>query len=329
MMRTPSTTKKKLDGSIFNATFFDTRNISPCSRLFLDQELNSSLLQCSYFSLQLLGVFYPYNKGAIFTSLVIIYALTSGIAGYTATSTYLQLEGTNWVRNLILTGCLFYGPLFLTFCFLNTVAITYSATAAFPFKTILVILLIWTLVTSLLVLGGIAGKNSKAEFQAPCRTTKYPRKVPSMPWYRGTVPQIAMAGFLPFNTIYIGLYYIFVSVWGHKIYTIYSILFIVFIILISITTFITIALTYFQLAVEDHEWWWRPVLCGGFTGVFIFSYYLYYYYARSNMSGFMQTSFFFGYMTCICYGFFLMLDIVGFCASLLFVHHIYHSIKCE
>jgi hypothetical protein len=47
------------------------------------------------------------------------------------------------------------------------------------------------------------------------------------------------------------------------------------------------------------------------------------------MSGFMQTSFFFGYMTCVCYGFFLMLGTVGFRASLLFVRHIYRSIKCE
>ncbi|XP_068634074.1 transmembrane 9 superfamily member 3-like [Aristolochia californica] len=282
------------------------------------------------FLLALVGVFYPYNRGALFTALVVIYALTSGIAGYTATSMYLQLEGTNWVRNLLLTGFLFCGPLFLTFCFLNTVAIAYSATAALPFGTILVILLICALVTSpLLVLGGIAGKNSKVEFQAPCRTTKYPREIPPLPWYRGTIPQMAMAGFLPFSAIYIELYYIFASVWGHKIYTIYSILFIVFIILIIVTAFITVALTYFQLAVEDHEWWWRSVLCGGSTGVFIFGYCLYYYYARSDMSGFMQTSFFFGYMACICYGFFLMLGIVGFRASLLFVRHIYRSIKCE
>ncbi|XP_004299493.1 PREDICTED: transmembrane 9 superfamily member 3-like [Fragaria vesca subsp. vesca] len=282
------------------------------------------------FILALVGVFYPYNRGALFTALVVIYALTSGIAGYTATSFYCQLEGTNWVRNLLLTGCLFCGPLFLTFCFLNTVAIAYTATAALPFGTIVVIVLIWTLVTSpLLVLGGIAGKNSKAEFQAPVRTTKYPREIPPLPWYRATVPQMAMAGFLPFSAIYIELYYIFASVWGHRIYTIYSILFIVFIILLIVTAFITVALTYFQLAAEDHEWWWRSFLCGGSTGIFIYAYCLYYYYARSDMSGFMQTSFFFGYMACICYGFFLMLGSVGFRAALLFVRHIYRSIKCE
>ncbi|EPS59962.1 hypothetical protein M569_14842, partial [Genlisea aurea] len=210
------------------------------------------------FLLALVGVFYPYNRGALFTALLVIYALTSGIAGYTASSFYRQLEGTNWVRNLLLTGGLFCGPLFLTFCFLNTVAIAYRATAALPFGTIVVIFLIWALVTSpLLVLGGIAGKNSKAEFQAPCRTTKYPREIPPLPWYRGTLPQMAMAGFLPFSAIYIELYYIFASVWGHRIYTIYSILFIVFIILLIVTAFITVALTYFQLAAEDHEWWWR------------------------------------------------------------------------
>ncbi|KAF2316654.1 hypothetical protein GH714_041995 [Hevea brasiliensis] len=130
----------------------------------------------------------------------------------------------------------------------------FSATAALPSGTIVVIFLIWTLVTSpLLVLGGIAGKNSEAEFQAPCRTTKYPREIPKLPWYRSALPQMAMAGFLPFSAIYIELYYIFPSVWGHRIYTIYSILFIVFIILLIVTAFITVALTYFQLAAEDHE----------------------------------------------------------------------------
>jgi Endomembrane protein 70 len=103
----------------------------------------------------------------------------------------------------------------------------------------------------------VAGKNSKTEFQAPCCTTKYPREVPPMLWYRHTIPQMTMAGFLPFSAIYIELYYIFASVWGHRIYTIYSILFIVFIILLIVTAFITVALTYFQLTVEDHDWWWR------------------------------------------------------------------------
>ena len=49
----------------------------------------------------------------------------------------------------------------------------------------------------------------------PCER-RYPREVPPLPWYRTTVPQMLMAGFLPFSAIYIELYYIFASVWGHK-----------------------------------------------------------------------------------------------------------------
>ncbi|CAA2964237.1 transmembrane 9 superfamily member 3-like [Olea europaea subsp. europaea] len=138
-----------------------------------------------------------------------------------------------------------------------------------------------------------------------------------------------MAGFLPFSAIYIELYYIFASLWGHRIYTINSILFIVFIVLLIVTAFITVALTNFQLATKDHQWWWRSFLCGGSTRLFIFAYCLYYYYARSDMSGFRQSSFFFGYMACICYSFFLMLGTVSFRAALFFVRHIYRSIECK
>ncbi|XP_028098207.1 transmembrane 9 superfamily member 2-like [Camellia sinensis] len=288
------------------------------------------ILTVSIIMLGLVGVFYPYCRGTLLTALVVVYAITSGIAGYTAVSLYFQLEGTNWVRNLLLTGYLFCGPLLLTFCFLNTVAITYRATAALPLGTILVLFSIWMLVASpLLFLGGITAKNSKSEFQAPCHTTKCPKVIPPQRWYRGILPQMAVAGILPFGVIYVELYYLFVSVWGLRAYTIYAILFIVFIILVIVTAFVNVALTYFQLAAEDHEWWWRSFLCGGSTGLFIYGYCLYYYHARSNMSGLLQTSFFFGYMACVCYGIFLMLGTIGFRASLLFVRHIYSSIKCE
>ncbi|KAK4799938.1 hypothetical protein SAY86_025303 [Trapa natans] len=65
----------------------------------------------------------------------------------------------------------------------------------------------------------------------------------------------------------------------------------------------------------------RSFLYGGSTGLFIYAY-CFYYYVCSNMSGFMQTSFFFGYNACICYGLFLILGTVSFHTSLLFVRHI-------
>ena len=158
-----------------------------------------------------------------------------------------------------------------------------QSTMALPFGTIVAIIAIWTLITlPLMVIGGtvqhpawhscprpltanalklsrasaagIVGKNSKTEFRAPCRTGKYPREIPTLPWYRSLPVQMVIAGVLPFSAIYIELYYIFASLWGHKVYTVWYILFVVFGILVIVTAFLTIALTYSQLSVEDHHW---------------------------------------------------------------------------
>lgn len=46
-----------------------------------------------------------------------------------------------------------------------------QSTAALPFGTIVIILIIWGLVTMpLTIFGGIAGKNNKTDFAAPCRS---------------------------------------------------------------------------------------------------------------------------------------------------------------
>ena len=202
--------------------------------------------------------------------------------------------------------------------------------AALPAGTIFVILLSWTIVTvPLTVFMGITGKNAAGEFYAPCRTNKYPREVPDLPWYRSAPAQMALAGFLPFSAIYVELYYVFASVWGHKVFIIWSILVIVVSILVVTVAFITVALVYFQLAVEDHRWWWRSFMCGGATGIWVYAYCVYYYFFRSGMTGLLQTSFFFGYMAVACYGLFIMLGTVGFRASLAFVRRIYYTIKAE
>ncbi len=40
-----------------------------------------------------------------------------------------------------------------------------------------------------------------------------------------------------------------------QVYTLFGILFLAFVLLSIVTSFVVIALTYFQLAVEDHKWY--------------------------------------------------------------------------
>ena len=55
-------------------------------------------LALAVFGLACMNLFYPYNRGGLYTALIVLYAATSGIAGYSASSYYRQMEGTNWVR---------------------------------------------------------------------------------------------------------------------------------------------------------------------------------------------------------------------------------------
>lgn len=179
-------------------------------------------------------------------------------------------------------------------------------------------------------MGGVIGRNITNEFKPPCRTNKVPREVPASPvWYRQPLVQLFMAGFLPFSAIYIELHYIFASIWGHKIYTLFGILFIAIVLLYVVTSFITVALLYFQLAREDHRWWWSSFFNGGSTGLFIFFYSFFYFFHRSKMSGFLQGSFYFGYTGIAAYAFFVMLGFVGFMSSFFFVDYIYSAVKTD
>jgi hypothetical protein len=74
-----------------------------------------------------------------------------------------------------------------------------------------------------------------------------------------------LGGLLPFSAIYIELYYIYEAIWGYANYTLYGILLVVFIILLLVTACMNIALTYFQLSIEDSRWWWRSFLSGGYA----------------------------------------------------------------
>lgn len=52
---------------------------------------------CILFLLACFGVLYPYNRGALLTSLVFIYTLTSVVAGYSAAAFHNQFSVTGWV----------------------------------------------------------------------------------------------------------------------------------------------------------------------------------------------------------------------------------------
>ncbi|KAK2181171.1 hypothetical protein NP493_408g01013 [Ridgeia piscesae] len=278
----------------------------------------------------MLGMFNVHRHGSINTASILLYALTSCIAGYVASGMYRKMQGSYWVWCINLASALFAAPFFVVWSFVNSVAWAYGSTQALPWETVILLGCLWAFLGyPLTVIGGIFGKNWASNFDAPCRTKNIAREIPSVPWYRTTLAHCIVGGFLPFSAISVELYYIFATLWGREQYTLYGILFVVYAILLSVTASISVALTYFQLSVEDYRWWWRSIFSAGSTGIFVFLYSLFYYFKRSSMSGMLQTVEFFGYTLLTCYVFFLMLGTVAFFASLKFIRYIYVNIKMD
>jgi len=294
--------------------------------------LQLTVVTFTIFILALTGYVSTTRRGSILAATVVLYCILSVVGGFTSGRLYLQMGGKNWTRNILLTAFLFPGPCFLIFCFANTVALLHQSTAALPFSAIFTVLALYCILAfPLTVVGGILAKNkANPKFEAPTRTTKVAREIPTeIPWYKTRTVQFLVSSFLPFSAIYIELNYIFASMWGHHIYTLFGILFLALLLLIIVSSFMSVTMLYFQLAREDHRWWWTTFINGGSTGVLIYLYSFIYYFFRSEMNGWLQGSFFFGYMAAISYAFFLILGTASFFSGLTFVRFIYSRVKCD
>ena len=272
------------------------------------------------------------RRGSILAAAVIIYSLTSVVGGYTGTRLYFQMNGKAWARCVLLTAVLFPFPVVVVFSYVNSVAVAHGSISALPFSTVFTLACLYTFICLPLTLfGGILAKNyAPKDMQAPTRTTKVAREIPTeTPLFKSRPFQMLVAGFLPFSAVYIELHYIFTSMWGHQIYTLFGVLFFAFMLLVIVTSSITVSLLYFQLAREDHRWWWMTFINGGMICFFIYGYSFYFYFHRSGLTGFLQTSFYFGYMAVVSFAFFLMLGSASFQLSLKFVKYIYSRVKCD
>jgi len=92
----------------------------------------------------------------------------------------------------------------------------------------------------------------------------------------------------------------FIKYW--QVYYVYGFMLLVFLILIVVTICVTIVGTYFLLNAENYHWQWTSFFSAASTAVYVYLYSIYYYHMKTKMSGFFQTSFYFGYTLMFCLG---------------------------
>ena len=125
------------------------------------------------------------------------------------------------------------------------------------------------------------------------------------------------------------MYFIFTSFFNYKYYFVYGVMLLVFCILLVVSLCVSIVGTYCLLNAEDHRWPWVSLLTGASVGGYMWLYAVYYYLAKTKMTGFFQTSYFFGYMLMFCVGMALVCGAVGFISSGFFVRRIFRSARTD
>lgn len=279
--------------------------------------------------LAIVGMLYI-GRGAIVTTFIVCYALTSFISGYVSGGMYARNGGKNWIKSMILTASLFPFMCFGIGFILNTIAIFYGSLAAIPFGTMVVVFVIWAFISfPLALLGTVVGRNWNGAPNNPCRVKTIPRPIPEKKWYLTPAVISLMGGLLPFGSIFIEMYFVFTSFWNYKVYYVYGFMLLVVLILIIVTVCVTIVGTYFLLNAENYHWQWTSFFSAASTAIYVFLYSIYYYHVKTKMSGFFQTSFYFGYTLMLCLGLGILCGAVGYLGSNLFVRRIYRNIKCD
>ena len=122
------------------------------------------------------------------------------------------------------------------------------------------------------------------------------RPIPTAPWYSSPWFIIPAAGILPFGSIFIEMYFVFTSFWSYKFYYVYGFMLLVYCILAMVTICTSIVAVYFVLNAENYHWQWISFMSAGSTAGYVFLYAIYYFLYKTQMTGLLQVSYYFGYM---------------------------------
>merc|ERR1712157_608782 len=169
-----------------------------------------------------------------------------------------------------------------------------------PFTTMVVLLVLWFGISTPLVFFGAYFGYKQDAIEFPVNTSNIPRQIPDQPWYMGIAFTMAVGGFL----------------------------LLVCIILIVTCAEITVLFCYFQLCGENYHWWWRSFCTSGSAAIYVYLY-SFVYFKQLEVNSFVTYMLYFGYMSLICIGLFLMTGCLGLFSSLWFNKAIFGSIKID
>jgi transmembrane 9 superfamily protein 3 len=279
------------------------------------------------------------NYGGVLYAIITCYSLSSIVAGFASGKFYklysvTKTKGSNnmWQATMGFTVMLLPTVTVSILSTLNVVSLVYGTIYTIPFMVILKLFLLWIFVTvPLAVLGTLVGRLSPL-VKFPCRVNAIPRPIPEhvRPWYCKSCILIPWAGLLSFGTIFIELYYIMTSLCNYKFFLVNGFLLGVYgILTIVVVCMTSIIVVYLLLNAENYHWQWTAFFSGASLGGYVFVYGIYYFLFKTQMNGFLQVVFYFGYMSLIAIYLGMMGGTLAHVVSTKFVRVIFQNVKVD
>jgi transmembrane 9 superfamily protein 2/4 len=279
-----------------------------------------------------IGWLNPSFRGGYISTGMALFVFAGVFSGYFSARVYKTFGGQNWKHNVIVTGTLVPGLLFVTIFILNLFVWAQASSTAIPFFTLIALVALWLLIQLPLVyIGSWYGFDRVGSYEHPTKTAAIPRQIPTQAWYARSTQVVLAAGLLPFIVVFIELMFVFRSLWQDKsgYYYLFGFSAVVAIIMVVTVVEVTIVATYVLLCAENYHWWWHSFAVGASSAAWIFLYCIWYYLTKLHIQGFASSVLFFSYsfMACAVYG--LLTGTIGFLASYAFVRRIYGAIKAD
>merc|ERR1712087_923920 len=259
---------------------------------------------------------------------LLLYVLMGSVAGFVTSRMYKTFKGKSWQKATACVAFGFPGVTFGLFVIMNIVALSQGSSDAVPPLTMFILLFLWFGISTPLVFFGAYFGYKQDAIEFPVNTSSIPRNIPEQPWFMGIPFTLTIGGILPFGACFVELYFILASVWMDQYYYVFGFLLLVFIILIVTCAEITVLFCYFQLCGENYHWWWRSFTTAGSTSLYVYLY-SFVYFKQLEVNSFVTYMLYFGYMSLICIGLFLMTGCLGLFSSLWFNKAIFGSIKID
>ena len=165
----------------------------------------------------LFGLTSPANRGALLTTLLLLYVFMGSFSGYTAARVYKLCNGKEWKKNTLFTAGFFPGIMGAIFLSINAFVASQGSSTATPFSSLIMLILLWFCVSTPLVFVGSYFGFKKETITTPVRTNQIARHIPEQVWYTHPAFSIALGGILPFGAVCIELFFIMSAMWLHQV----------------------------------------------------------------------------------------------------------------